>query len=850
MAAALVAPTAADAAVTTTKWNRSVYLQHALGFAANTAPAIDSVTYDRFQHLLRQPGTFALLIGDPKTDATFAERARTVEAAVKGANGKVYWFNPNLTGGATVGTAAWPNFDIRNSASITQLTAASRNKYNDAWGNLIAQSLGNGVVATRTNPGAAGQAVTTAAGTNVNDAGAPVFDYTGGWPATPANVQDSYFLVFDKDNTAGDAKDKIVASVNLTDDADVPAKVAAAIAGKTFATVNQFEWWKEEANERALAAATNPTLGPEHPVLTDADADGWRVNQVTLPELVDLLRSATDADAPILLGGTWCPNTRAVLPFVNKAAKAQNVTVYNYDTVLDGGKVAGNPTGGSNPLQTRNAHNNGAFPSFLYAELVKQFLSNFQTEYQLDNPNAITFFPGGDTTKTADKVARLQVPYLFGYKGKGGSEPFGGTTRHWIIRRSNGANREYMSNWWRTNPQPDQLGLILLPQEAPYWNTINQQLPGVSWRTDPATVRVNQSVTTDADQFIIAGDAATVSVNATTGNVQVANGGSNPTPATPASLAAALAALGAGAPTSLDDAKAKYLVERAKTPRDEIVFGHLTTVVAAWGLADIRKGAVNDMWGNLESPNSIIGGSAAKRALEVFFAGLPGGPMHTTRTLSANEATAGSPSTVNVAIANTAGRTPSGVLSIDVKSAGASVFTGTATVAGNTASFAVTGLGEGTYEYTVTYPGDEFIEAFTDSGSLTVEPAPVVPTPDPTVTPVTNPAPTPTPAPVAVKARAGKVAGAVSKAPTSRKAGKYKVTITTASGAAKATGKVTLSFKKGKSTKKVTGTLKNGTLTVTVPKLARGTWKVTIAWAGDARYQSASASGKAIKVKR
>ena len=127
-----------------------------------------------------------------------------MEAAAKAEGiSKVYWFNPNLTGGATVGTTAWPNFDIRNSASITSLTAASRNKYNDAWGNIVAQSLGNGVVATRTNPGAAGQAVTTAAGTNVNDASAPVFDYTGGWPAVPANSQDSYFLVYNTDNTVG-----------------------------------------------------------------------------------------------------------------------------------------------------------------------------------------------------------------------------------------------------------------------------------------------------------------------------------------------------------------------------------------------------------------------------------------------------------------------------------------------------------------------------------------------------------------------------------------------------------------------------------------------------------------------
>ena len=37
-------------------------------------------------------------------------------------------------------------------------------------------------------------------------------------------------------------------------------------------------------------------------------------------------------------------------------------------------------------------------------------------------------------------------------------------------------------------------------------------------------------------------------------------------------------------------------------------------------------------------------------------------------------------------------------------------------------------------------------------------------------------------------------------------------------------------------------------MTVSLPKLARGTWKVTIAWPGDSRYLAASAAGASIKV--
>ena len=221
------------------------------------------------------------------------------------------------------------------------------------------------------------------------------------------------------------------------------------------------------------------------PVLTDADnvaADGgWRVNQITYPELIDLLDHSTDADAVILFGGTWCPNTRAVLPFINKDAQKNNVTVYNFDTVLDGGKVAGNPTGGANPLQTRNGHGNAdgegnrTFPSYVYGELVSQYLGNFATEYLPTESNAITYFPFGDTSKPVKSKPRLQVPFLFGYKGKAGAEPKDGVTRQWIQKNANGTNTEYMSNWYFTNPQPNRVN-IPFPANVPAWQ--NQRRAG------------------------------------------------------------------------------------------------------------------------------------------------------------------------------------------------------------------------------------------------------------------------------------------------------------------------------------------------------------------------------------
>ena len=52
----------------------------------------------------------------------------------------------------------------------------------------------------------------------------------------------------------------------------------------------------------------------------------------------------------------------------------------------------------------------------------------------------------------------------------------------------------------------------------------------------------------------------------------------------------------------------------------------------------------------------------------------------------------------------------------------------------------------------------------------------------------------------------------------------------------------------GKTTKTITGKLAKGVVTFSVPKLAKGTWKVKISWPGDASYAATSATGTAIKV--
>ena len=63
-----------------------------------------------------------------------------------------------------------------------------------------------------------------------------------------------------------------------------------------------------------------------------------------------------------------------------------------------------------------------------------------------------------------------------------------------------------------------------------------------------------------------------------------------------------------------------------------------------------------------------------------------------------------------------------------------------------------------------------------------------------------------------------------------------------------ASGQVTLKLKKGKATKKVKATLSNGAVTVKLPKLSAGKWKLTVVYAGDATHEAATLKSK-VKVK-
>lgn len=88
------------------------------------------------------------------------------------------------------------------------------------------------------------------------------------------------------------------------------------------------------------------------------------------------------------------------------------------------------------------------------------------------------------------------------------------------------------------------------------------------------------------------------------------------------------------------------------------------------------------------------------------------------------------------------------------------------------------------------------------------------------------------------------VAAKATKRPTSKAKGKLAVSVRRASGNPAPTGTVRVELKKGKTTKRVNATLVAGKRTVTLPRLKKGTWRVTVRYSGNGNYTGSATTVK------
>ena len=766
----------------------------------------ETVTLERFKYILRsKPGNFAFLIGDPNDVNTQATIGHINDVAQDLGIEKIYNFTPKIDGGK------WNIWNWQDLASV-------------AGGNALNYWKNEGpTTATGGNPA---DHFTTHTDDYLNKDTDPQFVRDG-----DGVIEAPYLFVYNKDRKVDvdgtPTEDRIVSS--LTDrltpaDLDTPGEVAAYkdkvadvlddVPADEYAVNTAFEFWKDEANRRHSTTYADASLyGGE--ILDDSDAaDGWRVQPITYPEWIALLKH--DGDIPFLFGGTWCHNTRAIVKSVNKYAQQYGVKkVYNFDFSL-----FASSNGGSNHDHARSSGTNittgtGAdtrllFPSNLYGQTVNTYLTNAIAEYgavgQVGTPPNTPhyYYPDGDVTKPVENSVRLQVGHVLTYNrnhrdAAGNPAP---VVDQAIRQKDDGRKTEYMTEWWFVKGRD-------LPVSDATWRG-----NAAAGSNALANQRAFAKETVDDIEQVFRGFTSNLPSTATVTGVgsQVAKGSS-------VTLDVALDAAGYapylsqnGASASADPAT---LVAK---PRGWV------RLLDAQGTEVAR--ARTSRAGTISFPLGAQSTVGAK-SYTVQYLGRGALIAPTTQTLSFEVVRPGSSTTLAAPSATAYGVGGTLTATVTAGATGTARLLGlptaiNAAVTGGIATFAVpANLAVGSYQVRVQYLGDAE-HAPSESAARTV---------------------------VVGKGQAGATTFKVKGKVRPNKAGAATVSVATPAGLATPGGSVKVTLTKGKKKKVVTVKLAGaGTTKVKLPKLTTGVWKASLVYQGDATYQAGSPRTAKIKV--
>lgn len=422
----------------------------------DTAPAFEAITLSKLHYLLQQDGNFIILWGG-KTSSALQNDISVINAEAK-AYGvtTVYNFDPQLDGGV--------NGDVAN---IEGTSAATINYAKQQYAQIFSAlypSADPGFSATvsYTDPAAGAQTVEAI----------PVptlFIYNKSHKDASNNASPVIGSVSDTTSSGLDAQ-SLKSKVDTLFDG-----ISANTNGKKtadFATYSDTRFFTDAFNHQGTINGdfTNTTSKATF----DTDDAPLVFKSVTYDELTQLLKSK--GNYVLFFGGSWCPNTRAAIKWVNQEAKKYGIdTVYNFDTHLDD-----NFHSNSDPLniRTNTAYatvtvNNGpaindatdknnnygtskdtvTSPiSNLYVDLVNTYLPNLLTEYGVNSD--VSYTDGSGKTVGASK---LQVPFVLTYdKDNTDAKDAAPVLRENVIPAS-GTNypngvKELMYSWATTQP--------------------------------------------------------------------------------------------------------------------------------------------------------------------------------------------------------------------------------------------------------------------------------------------------------------------------------------------------------------------------------------------------------------
>jgi hypothetical protein len=853
-AAQSVAPAATKGA--TVDWFDDEYT--ALG--ANSV--FETATMERFEYLLKKPGKYAFIIGGPDS-ATLQSSIGYIDDVAK-ANGiqKIYNFNPKLDGGT---------LNVFDPSGLSLSTAGK--DYIGAYGTKLV------------NDYLSKDAETPFSNAHTSDPYLFVYDGSGGDTARITGALTAPVTAADVD-TPGEVTAYKQSVTNVL------------TSGGTLSVDTQFDFLAGEHNRR-LATRSNSADPASYdqtkfgaPMFSASDAtDGFRVQSVTYPELIHILQSP--GDFALLFGGTWCHNTAAIIHEANKDAQEFGIKkVYAFDFVLNtNDQTASN--GGSNLLHIRdNAVVSGENrrASYLYGDLVNTYLSNAFTQYRKTGDpgtsglNSVSYYPGGDPTKPLAEARKIQVGHLLTYNkdhkdAQGNPAP---VTNQAIRKNADGGFTEYMTEWWYVQgkdlPRTDvtlagnsatasennlnalennrafakegiakirnvlsafaggyasDVAVTDLPVSVGVGNTIPATATvtsadyngffsnnGAGGSTAPSTgvAKPTGTVTVREGSTELASGALTDGVKALTIAALPAGqhtltfeySGSADGVIKPATKTVQLTVVGQTATVALD-APASLDFGTGGTVTATVTEG-ATGSVTLTGLGADKTATISDGKAIFEVPSTT---AAASYSLHASYAGdaqfgaatatheLTVKKVASATSVSAPATKYGKAGSVTVNVVTTNGAPISGTVTL--AGAGAPV---TRQVSGGKAVFTLPkSLTPKTYGLTATYAGNDNVSGSKATTSLKVD-----------------------------KVGVAGVAYKLNTKPTSKKKGKATVTVGAPSGLAQPTGKVTLTLKKGKTVKVVSGTLSGGKKTLTLPKLPKGTWKLTVGYAGNTSY--------------
>lgn len=380
----------------------------------DSAPVFEAITLSKLHYLLQQDGNFIILWGG-KTSAALQNDVSVINAEAK-AYGvtTVYNFDPQLDGGA--------DGDVAN---IEGTSASTLNYAKQQYAQIFSELYpsadpGFSASVSYTDPAAGAKTVEAIPVPTLFIYNKSHKDASGSIAPVIGSVSDTSAAGLD----AQSLKSKVDALLG---------SISSTVNGKTlanFAAYSDTSFFTDAFNHQG--AINGDFTNTDSKAIFGSDDAPLVFKSVTYDELTELLKSK--GNYVLFFGGSWCPNTRAAVKWINQEAKKYGIdTVYNFDTHLDD-----NFHSNSDPLNIRTSTayttvtiNNGAAVndatdknnsygaskdtvaspiSNLYVNLVNTYLPNLLTEYGADSDVSYT-----DASGKTVGASKLQVPFVLTY---------------------------------------------------------------------------------------------------------------------------------------------------------------------------------------------------------------------------------------------------------------------------------------------------------------------------------------------------------------------------------------------------------------------------------------------------